>query len=91
MKTIWKTTLTIVDVQHERLPKFARPVHAGLDPSGVPCLWWTVDTDEQFERRTIYIVGTGNPIPKGTRRAAYVGTFVLGAFVWHVFSPTGGG
>jgi hypothetical protein len=88
MKTIWKTTLTIVAVsQHVSLPKFAHPIHVGLDPSGAPCEWRTDDTDEQHEQRTNYNVGTGNPTPQLS--IPYVGTFVLGAFVWHVFIPTG--
>jgi hypothetical protein len=85
MKTIWKTTLEIVDVQHVSIPKFADPIHAGLDPIGVPCVWWDVDTDKQGERRSVFIVGTGNPMPQGIE--PYVGTFVHGPFVWHVFIP----
>jgi hypothetical protein len=38
--------------------------------------------DEVTERRTFHVIGTGWPVPEG---AAYVGTVINPAFVWHVF------
>lgn len=83
MKTIYKYPIEITDSQEIEMPINAEAIHAGLDPQGTPCVWATVRTDNKKEDVTIYVVGTGNPVPVMARR--HVGSFNQGPFVWHVF------
>jgi hypothetical protein len=54
---------------------------------GEPQLWAVVEPGpEEFERRHVAIVGTGNPMPAYSI-GNYLGTFQLseGALIFHVF------
>jgi hypothetical protein len=83
MKTIYKYPIKTTGCQEILMPSGAEPIHAGLDPSGQPCVWAKVDDDRKREIVNIYIVGTGNPMPDDN--VAHVGSFVQNCFVWHVF------
>jgi hypothetical protein len=83
MKTIYKYPIRITDNQEIQMPINAKAIHAGLDPLGTPCVWATVRADNKMDTVTVYVVGTGNPIPFMARR--HVGSFNQGPFVWHVF------
>ena len=80
MKTIWKYPLGFPETQI-KLPAFSKPVHLGLDPNRVTCLWCLVDTDFADETMIVSIRGTGQPAPLAT----YFGSYVDGSFMWHVF------
>lgn len=85
---IWKFPLMMVDDQSIAVPSGARPLYVGLDPVGDPCVWALVDPAAPTHGRRVRIVGTGHPIDgefTGTAIQPYVGTFVQGPFVWHVF------
>ncbi len=84
MKTIWKFLIEITDYQELDVPQYAIPRHVGLDPLGAPCIWFAVDTDYSFKRRAVRIVGTGNPA-EAAWGYAYIASFLMGDFVWHVF------
>lgn len=83
MNTIYKYPIQITDEQEIRIPYDYEVIHAGLDPSGEPCIWVKVDTDFSDTRLSVFVVGTGNPIPSDASK--YVGSFIKGPFVWHVF------
>lgn len=87
-KTIFKYPLQILNQQSIEVPIAAgmrtRVIYAGLDPRGVPCVWVEVPSDKTaLERITIFVVGTGNPVPAAA--AHHVGSFVQGPFVWHIY------
>ena len=83
MRTIYKYPIEITDSQEIEMPISAEPIHAGLDPQGTPCVWAKVRTDNKKDSVTIYVVGTGNPIPRMARK--HIGSFNQGPFVWHIF------
>lgn len=83
MQTIWKYPIQITDVQQIKFPGNTRPLYAGLDPSGIPCIWCQVDDQAVGRIEDVYVVGTGNPIPSAA--SLYIGSFVQGPFVWHVY------
>ena len=83
MKTIYKYPVTLDSVQPMMMPCGAQIIHAGLDPSGIPCLWAVVEPNIPHEPRTILVVGTGGVLSPGIR--THLGSFVRGPFVWHLF------
>ena len=84
MKTIYKYPLEIKnDTCNLLVPGYRRPLHVGLDPTGTPAIWMEVDTTSVPVPMTIFIVGTGFDFdPKGK---LYLGSFVDGSFVWHIY------
>jgi hypothetical protein len=83
MKTIYKFPLVIIGKQFVELPKGARIIHIGLDPSGKASLWAEVDTTEPKILRVVRIVGTGHSLPEAP--AKHVGSFIDGDTVLHVY------
>jgi len=63
------------------MPEHAKVRHIA-EHQGMGYLWAEVDDAMPLEERTFHIIGTGLPID---RRFRYVGTFLMGLFVWHVF------
>lgn len=82
MKTIWKFPLEVTDRQSIELPAQYEFLSVA-DQGGQLCLWAEVETTGESVVRTIWIVGTGNPIPKVA--AAFIGTVLMPPFVWHVY------
>jgi hypothetical protein len=82
-RSIWKFRL---NVDHQTIDIEARIVewlHVGLDPNGTPCAWAIVDQFSRLHHRyALEVVGTGQSAPS----APYIGSFVEGPFVWHVFA-----
>jgi len=95
MQTIYKYPLkTIEDEQTISLNKGYEILYAGMDPSNKLCLWAKVDTDAPKVKRTVYILGTGNPMPSEDENSYvemdYIGsvkdnTRALAVFMWHIF------
>lgn len=79
---IWKYPLKITDLQDIEIPGLVRFLSV-KNQLGVLCLWALVDLDAEFKTTTIEIIGTGNPIPSGTRH--FIETVIISDFVWHVF------
>jgi hypothetical protein len=86
MKTVWKFPFAIGGEQPINLPAGSEVLHVGLDPDGAPCLWARVDSHAPKVTHTLYVTGTGHPIPEGDNR--HLGTFINGPFVWHVWMPS---
>jgi hypothetical protein len=90
-KSVWKFKLTVVDEQTLNMPKGARPLHLGVQPSSTQqediCLWAEVDVDALLEPRQVFVRGTGHPLDDIPEEATYVGTVILmnGRFVLHVW------
>jgi hypothetical protein len=83
--TIWKYHIEITDRQIISVQAGAEIVHVGPDNDRVPSVWCLVDPEKPKEELTVFIVGTGMPIPNMTK---YRGSFTDDPFVWHVFTPT---
>lgn len=95
MTVIWKFRLPISRTPVIDMPDGAAIVHVGLDPEGTPSIWAIVDEAQPFTPRRFRVAMTGEPLipdsPPGvsdtaTARGAYLGTFVQGAIVAHVFA-----
>jgi hypothetical protein len=93
MKTIWKYTLEITGKQELHLPKGAEPLCVKMQKD-IPCIWFLVDTKEETIKRTIYIYGTGQPLPDMSQATicaiggnVYIDSFKSNndVFIWHVF------
>jgi len=67
------------------MPKHANIIHVGEQRS-VLCLWAEVDTEEkEVDRRTFYMMRTGNLWPSVPVK--HIGTVIKkeGRFVWHIY------
>lgn len=82
MRTIHKYTLMITDEQRIATHEGAVPLAVG-EQRGMLTLWMEVDTAAPKSERVVHVVGTGNPMPKV--EMTYVGTRIVGMFVWHVY------
>jgi len=72
------------------LPAGARPLYVGVDIHFTPHLWCLVDSEQPPVSTRVWIFGTGETIAEGGILAsawgdAYVGSYTLGPFLWHVF------
>lgn len=82
MSRVYKYEFFVADDVVIEMPKGAIIIATGSQKSGYVCLWAIVCPDAPLEMRFFHVVGTGHPIPKGTK---YVGTVFDENFVWHVF------
>ena len=82
---IWKYNLNIEDHQVIEMPQRARLLSVDVQ-RGVPRLWAEVDQKAPLEKRRIWVMGTGNPLPKDLT-FDFIGTLLLhdGELVLHVF------
>ena len=72
-------------VQTVRVPQGAKFISAGLDGLGAAVVWALVDDRTNVsEGRDVLLTGTGSAFDVGCLE--FVGTFVQGPFVWHVFA-----
>lgn len=90
MKSIYRQDLKVTEVQTVTAPDLRRILNVSSE-RGRPEVWFEVDTALPPRTLTLWIVGTGNPIPAEVtngRESTYVGLFITsgGAFVWHLYS-----
>lgn len=91
MSQIWKTPLNLEGDVTTTVEHGGREVlSVGLDPSGVPCVWYWSPVDfvgDVVRTTSVVLLGTG--VPAAPRlalpSARHVGTFVYGALVLHAF------
>jgi hypothetical protein len=85
MRTIFKYPFT--DGQNSfAMPRGARILHLATQ-NGTPTLWAEVDTEQPGEVREFRVIGTGHEVPP--LPCEYIGTYLSGPFVWHVYEiPT---
>ena len=89
MRSIWRQPIEITDEQTITAPGLGRVLTVGNYRAFGPEVWFEVDTEQVGLRRTIWVVGTGNPIPAECERYGdYVGHFYAnsGRFVGHVYA-----
>jgi len=79
---IYKYPIQIVSEQDIEMPYAAEIIHAGLDPTGQPCIWAVVNPGFDPKPRRIFVVGTGREFETWER---HLGSFLQDQFVWHVF------
>ncbi len=91
MKTIWKFPFAVSDMVAIEMPSGAKILHVEVQPASSlversqPCLWALVDPEAKKCLRSFYIFGTGHSLGPRADDLRHVGTFLDGAFVWHVF------
>jgi hypothetical protein len=83
-RRIWKYKLRITDEQSIEMPTGAQFLSVQFQ-DGDLCMWALVDLDEPMHRHRFYVVGTGNPMPRGA--TYHIGTVQQPGLhlVWHVF------
>ncbi len=84
MKSIWKFQLDVTDRQVLCVPKGMKILSVRTQRE-TPCLWALVDPDAKSVPLTIYVYGTGHPVPDNPGR--FIGTVFLSgrSLVFHVF------
>lgn len=66
--------------------KGAVPLHVGIAQDQI-CIWFQINTDNEFEERKIHIRGTGQPFTG--EEGAYIGTIITPSnMVWHYFDES---
>lgn len=86
MRTIWKFPLKITDYQWIEVP-LESEILSVQSQHGQLCLWAEVDSDSSKSRWTVYVIGTGNPLPE--MHGTHVGSVIMNPFVWHVYVSKG--
>jgi len=87
MKTIYKYQLGITSRQIVEIPEQSK-ILSVANQRGHLCLWVMVNSYKPLVKRTIEILGTGNPIPESISQPVgrhFIGTVIIEPFVWHVF------
>lgn len=87
-RVVWKSVLGDGQLGSHTLllPEDAEIIAAGLDPHGLPCIWYVVVRDLQLRprppaQRSLYLSGTDHEVPQGRHLA----TFVWGDLVVHAW------
>lgn len=90
MRVIYKYRLILHDEEHFNgaqtilMPSGAKILSVGKDPQDKYCIWALCDDSLPMAERTIFVVGTGNPLPQDGD-LVFVGTLCIHPFVWHIF------
>lgn len=80
--TIWKFKIPITDLIELEMPKGAQVIHVeGQGACG--SMWAIVKPTAERVKRQFYLIGTGHNFDKEGK--CYMGTFLTGEFVWHLF------
>lgn len=85
MKTIYKYKLAIEPEQVLHIPGGRNNCLMVAEQDGELTIWFEVDTNQPATPRTLHIAGTGQPI-ENLELKTHLGSAVVGAFVWHVYS-----
>lgn len=84
MRTIWKFPLRLEDIQTVMMPGGAVILSVQAQ-HGVICIWAIVETTAIKTTRSFSILGTGHDASFPVSSLKFLGTVLMGAFVWHVF------
>ena len=79
---IWKFSLQIAAKQSLLMPQGAT-ILSVANQRDTLCLWAVVDPKATPVRREFDVFGTGHTMPELI--GVFVGTVLIGSFVWHVF------
>ena len=90
MITIWKFPLTErLKIETLSVPtlEYPMPLHVGLDPGGILCAWFMVNTEMPKKTTRLFCAGTGQPFPdKGDWEhvgSVNEGVFRSNDFTWY--------
>lgn len=83
MKQIWKYQFDPVSNLEVQIPEGGQILSVQTQ-MGVGTMWVLIDPTVGLETRRFRVFGTGHTIPDGFE-GTYVGTWQLGALVWHLF------
>ena len=88
MKAVYKYPLTMVDKQEVSIPTGAKILSIQVQHNQI-CIWALVNTDNEFEKRTFILCGTGYSISTELQ-LNFIGTVLLyeGELVIHCFEET---
>ena len=89
MKTVWKFEIGLTTIQELEIPKEARILslqRQGHRKDDKICMWCLVDTEAETEKRTFFLLGTGEELPTGVKYE-FVGTiqYFSGVPMVHLF------
>lgn len=71
-----------------KMPKDAKILSVGRDPSKDLCVWAQIDTKKEMVKRKILCWGTGWPLEDAFAEfpaAEFIGTVTDGPYMWHIF------
>jgi hypothetical protein len=60
------------------------PIHTGLDPNGIPCIWCIVNPQAPLVPVTVFVFGTGEYFEEA-EFTTHIGSFMERRNIWHVF------
>ena len=83
-KRVWKYLIKRGTWSIETMPRGAKPLTVQTQDD-VPMLLALVDPDERPEPRWFRTVATGQELPDDAPAWAYIGTFQVEIYVFHVF------
>lgn len=85
MHTVHKFLVKVDDETSFEAPFGARVVHLAPDMLRTDqfWIWCIVDTTKPIRTHTVYVRGTGHPLPPETQ---HVGSVTCDVYVWHVFA-----
>lgn len=83
MKKVWKYQLKNYKFQKLEIPEGAFFLN-GIVQDDVITLYYLVDETQPVNDFAFHIIPTGGSIPDN--QLLYLDTFVIGSFVWHVFT-----
>jgi hypothetical protein len=86
MKAIWKYTIDYPFRLQFGMPKGAIVRHVDEQRNKI-CLWVEVDTENEEEQRSFFVIGTGHNFPKDAGVLEYLGTCKMdnGEYIFHVY------
>jgi hypothetical protein len=87
MRTVFKYTVPVDDFRHDfGIPTKGKIVHVQASAVDKVDFWVELDSKRKTELRTFFVIGTGHPVPHQVDTdMRYVGTTVIGIFVWHLY------
>lgn len=84
MKRIYKYVFGVQDELITAMPKGAIIRHVGTQCGNI-VIWAEVDTKVVTELKEFRVYGTGHPIDPNFDTAFFIGTVMIGAYVWHIY------
>ena len=82
-EAIWKYHISI-GINNIGMPKDANILCVQIQ-NGKPCIWARVNLDNEIEKRSFAVFGTGISMSNLGFMKIYIGTFQEGEFVGHLF------
>lgn len=91
-KIIYKYPLPLLNnIMEIEVHRYAKALHVGIDPIGDSCIWFELDSEQPKEKRTLLAIGTGINFEAEFKQETmkYIGTFIRGLLVQHIYQIGG--